>query len=54
MVQYLLTNVDNKDKLKGPYIFKENNDEIRSHAMEIYEPCQVGNKAALSGIFHVP
>ena len=30
------------------------NVDIWSYAMEIREPCQVGNKAALSGTFHVP
>ena len=28
--------------------------EVWSYAMRICEPCQVGNKAALSGISHVP
>ena len=31
-----------------------NSDETRSYAMEIYEPCQVGNKAALNRISRVP
>ena len=30
------------------------NDEIRSRAMGICEPCQVGNKAALNRSSHVP
>ena len=29
-------------------------DETRSYAMEIYEPCQVGNKAALSRTSYAP
>ena len=40
---------------KKPYHFKVRySDEIRSCAMGIREPCQVGNKAALSGTSHVP
>ena len=36
------------------WVFRDYNDEIRSRAMGIYEPCQVGNKAALSRTSHVP
>ena len=51
-----LTKSSINDKLKKPYMSGSHgfSDETRSYAMGIYEPCQVGNKAALSRTFHVP
>ena len=52
---FFLTTRPGSAILKRPYLFKVRySDEIRSCAMGIREPCQVGNKAALNGTSHVP
>ena len=42
--------------MEEPYIVGEPDCDVEvwSHAMGAYEPCQVGNEAALSRISHVP